>query len=93
MLFSVFRGTPKQGEWVITCLQGAWPKIIGDRLAAVCTPASFDGSTLVVEVNDRRWEEAVGDVQAALLDKLRLATAGEIKEIRIVRSRSTASVG
>ncbi len=53
-------------------------------------PASFDGSTLVVEVNDRRWEKAVGDVEAALLEKLQHATAGEIKAIRIVRNQSTA---
>jgi hypothetical protein len=84
VLFSIGRGTPKQGEWVTACLQGAWPKLIGDKLAAVCAPASFEGSTLVVEVNDRQWEEIVGSVKPALLEKLQSATAGAVKHIRVV---------
>jgi hypothetical protein len=84
VLFSVCRGTPKQGEWVVACLQGAWPKIIGDRLAAVCAPASFDGSVLVIEAQDRQWEEAVRSVRPALLEKLQSVTAGEVKRIQVI---------
>jgi hypothetical protein len=91
VLFSVYRGTPKHGEWVVTCLQGAWPKLIGDRLAVVCSPASFDGSTLVIETRDRQWKEAVSSVRPALLEKLRCATAGEVKKIRVVFSQSPAA--
>jgi hypothetical protein len=91
VLFSVYRGTPKQGEWVIACLQGAWPKIIGDRLAGVCAPASFDGSTLVIEVHDRQWDEAVRSIRPALLEKLQNITAGEVKRIRIIGRQSAVS--
>jgi hypothetical protein len=90
VLFSVGRGTPRHGEWVVTCLQGAWPKLIGERLATVCVPASFDGSTLVIEVKDPQWEEAVRSVRPALLDKLRTATAGEVNKIRVVRHSYSA---
>ena len=89
MLFSVYRGTPNHGEWVVSCLQGAWPKLIGDRLACVCTPASFEGSTLVIETKDRQWKEAVSIVKPILLEKLRCATAGEVKTIRVVICHST----
>jgi hypothetical protein len=89
VLFSVWRGSPNQGELAVACLQGAWSKIIGDRLAAVSAPVSFDGSTLVIEVKDPQWDEAVNSVRSALLEKLQCATAGEIKRIKIVR-RSTA---
>jgi hypothetical protein len=90
VLFSVWRGTPTQGDWAIACLQGAWPKIIGDRLAGVSAPVSFDGSTLVIEVKDPQWNEIVDSVRAALLEKLRGATAGEIRKLRIV-GRPTAT--
>jgi hypothetical protein len=89
-LFSVLvllcRGTPKHGQWLIACLEGAWPKLLGDRLAAVCRPARFEGSELVVEILDRDWEEAVRSVKPALLEKLKAATAGEVKTIAMVAS-------
>jgi hypothetical protein len=81
VLFSLYRGTPNHGEWVVACLRGAWPKLLGDRLAAVCEPASFDGSTLVVKILDPQWEEAVRSVRPELLKKLRSATAGEVNRI------------
>jgi hypothetical protein len=84
VLFSVWRGSPNQGEWAIACLRGAWPKIIGDRLAFVSVPVSFDGSTLVIEVKDPQWEEVVSSVRSALLEKLQRATADAIKGIRII---------
>jgi hypothetical protein len=90
VLFSVSRGTPRHGEWVVACLQGAWPKLIGERLATVCAPASFDGSTLVIDVKDPQWEEAVRSVRPALLDKLRTATAGAVNKIRVVRPSNSA---
>jgi hypothetical protein len=88
LLFSVFRGMPNQGDWVVACLQGAWEKIIGDRLAAVCAPVSFDGKILFVEVNDRQWEEAVNSVLPSLLEKLQNATAGEIRAVRVIGCRA-----
>jgi hypothetical protein len=84
VLFSVWRGAPNQGEWVIACLRGAWPKILGERLAAVSAPVSFDGSILVIEIKDPQWEEAFRSVRPTLLEKLRCATAGEIKRIKTV---------
>ncbi len=84
LLFSIHSGTPRQGEWVVACLQGAWQKLLGDKLAAVCVPASFDGSTLVIEVSDPQWEEAVRSVRPALLEKLRKATGGQVSRISVV---------
>jgi hypothetical protein len=89
VLFSLYQGTPRHGELVIACLEGAWPKLLGDRLATVCKPASFDGSTLVIEVLDHQWEEAVKSVRPALLERLHSATAGEVSRI-IVGSRQRA---
>jgi hypothetical protein len=89
VLFSVYRGTPAHGEFVLTCLQGAWPKLLGDKLASVCRPTSFEGSTLFIEVLDPEWEGPVNSVKTALLDKLRSATAGEITRL-VVGSRQSA---
>jgi hypothetical protein len=81
VLFSIYRGTPRHREWVLACLKGAWPKLIGEKLAAVCKPASFDGSALAIEVLDRQWEDAIRSVRPELLQKLRSATAGEVSSI------------
>jgi hypothetical protein len=83
LLFSLSRGTPSYGEWVIACLEGAWPKLVGGRLAAVCRPAAFNNSELVIDVLDKSWEEAVRSVKSELVEKLRTATAGVIKSIVI----------
>jgi len=83
VLVSLQRGTPRHGAWVVACLQGAWPRLIGEKLASVCRPALFRDAELVVEITDRDWEGAVRSVQGALLDKLRAATAGEIRQISL----------
>ena len=89
ILFSLYRGTPQHGEWVIGCLKGAWPKLLGGKLAGVCRPVRFENSKLIIEILDPDWEEAVKSVQPALLEKLRTATAGEVRRIT-VDSRQSA---
>jgi hypothetical protein len=84
VLLSLHRGTARYGDWVIACLSGAWPRLLGDRLAAACRPARFDGSKLVVEVLDADWTEAIKSVQPELLEKLKAATAGEVKTIAVI---------
>jgi hypothetical protein len=84
VLFSLHRGTPKHGEWVIACLTGAWSRLIGDRLAAACRPVRFKDSALTIEVLDINWVEAVKSVKPELMKKLRTATAGEVKNILVV---------
>jgi hypothetical protein len=88
VLVSLHHETPRHGEWVVACLQGAWPKLIGHRLASVCRPAAFKDSELVVEIIDRDWEEAVRSVEPALLEKLRAATAGVVKSISLTKQSS-----
>ena len=88
VLFSVCREMPNRGEWVVNCLQGAWPRLVGDRLAAVCRPVSFDGSTLVIDAVDNQWGEAVRSVGPALLEKLRSATSGEVNRLSVVSGQS-----
>jgi hypothetical protein len=87
ILLLLHRGTPKHSEWVLACLEGAWPNLLGDRLAAVCRPARFENSELVVEILDRDWEGAVKSIKPVLLEKLRAATSEEIKTLSF-RKRS-----
>jgi hypothetical protein len=84
VLFSANRKTPIHGEWMVACLKGAWPKILGEKLAAACRPARFENSRLIVELLDDNWADAVNSIRSALLEKLRIATAGEVKSIAIV---------
>jgi hypothetical protein len=84
VLFSLHRGTPRHGDWVIACLAGAWSRLIGDRLAAACRPVRFKNSALTIEVLDIAWVEAVKSVTPELMEKLRIATAGEVKSVSVV---------
>jgi hypothetical protein len=83
LILSLYRGKPNQDDWVVACLEGAWPRLLGDKLAAICRPASFKGSELVIEISDSEWEDAVKSVQPALLEKLRTATEGRITALSL----------
>jgi hypothetical protein len=85
LLFSLFRGHPNHGQWVIACLQGAWPKIVGERLAAVCRPVRIENANLLIEILDREWDPVVKSMKQALLDKLQSVTAGGVKTITFSR--------
>jgi hypothetical protein len=83
VMLSLNRGTPNKGEWIVACLEGAWPKLLGDRLAAVCRPVACHGAELVIEICDSNWEDAIKHIQPALLEKLRVVTAGEVAALSI----------
>jgi hypothetical protein len=82
-MLSLYRGTPNHGEWIVACLAGAWPKLVGDRLAEVCRPVAYKNSELKIEISDRSWESAVKSIQPELLEKLRTATSGEVTALSI----------
>ena len=91
VLFSVRKGMPDHGQWVVACLQGAWPKLLGDRLAAVCRPVGLEDSDLQIEILDQGWEQALKSVKTELVDKLRSATANEVKTVSFSRQSLVVS--
>jgi hypothetical protein len=82
-MLSLYRGMPNHGEWIVACLEGAWPKLVGDRLAEICRPVAFQNSELEIEIRDRDWEATVRSIQPELLKKLRIATSGEVASLSI----------
>jgi hypothetical protein len=91
LLFSLFKGQPDHGPWVVSCLEGAWDKILGGKLAAVCRPVRLENSDLRIEIRDREWEHAFKGIKPALLEKLRAATANEVKTISFGRLSAEGS--
>ncbi len=81
VLFSLFRGTPRHEEWVVSCLGGAWAGLLGGSLAAICRPLTLEKSRLVVEVLDPLWMQALVDLREQILAKLRVATGGEVQAL------------
>ena len=81
ILLSLHRGTSQHGEWVIECLKGAWPKLLGDKLSSVCRPVALVDSELKIEILDHAWERAVKSVKPELQEKLQAITAGEVKSL------------
>jgi len=84
ILYSLYRGTPRHGEWVVGCLEGAWPKLLGEKLAGSCRPRTFKHSVLYIEIVDSAWQEALEDVKKDLEERLRRATGGEVQRVRFV---------
>jgi hypothetical protein len=91
VLFSLNKGKSNHGEWVIACLQGAWPKLLGERLAAVCRPARLEGANLQIEILDQAWESAVRSVKAEVVERLRTATADEVRSVSFSRQPAAGS--
>ena len=85
LLFSLYRGQPTHGQWVVVCLEGSWVNILGERLAAVCRPSSYENSELKIEVLDPAWHKVIQSVKTEMLEKLQAATANEVKRISFSR--------
>ncbi|HYK87444.1 MAG TPA: DciA family protein [Acidobacteriota bacterium] len=83
ILYSLHRGKPRHGAWVVACLEGAWSHIVGEGLARVCRPVTFKHSELLIEVLDPAWENPLRNVSADIEAKLRSATGGEVSRIKL----------
>ncbi len=84
ILFGLYRGTPRHGEWVLACLEGMWPGLLGERLARVCRPTALKNSTLMITVLDPDWEGALRSLEADLLSRIDKASGGEIRVLSFV---------
>jgi len=92
ILLDVYRGTPQHSNWVVACLEGAWAKLVGDRLAAVCRPVLLKETELIVEILDRDWEDALKSVESNLQQKLEAATMGTVKTLTFSRQSAVRSL-
>ena len=81
ILFSLYRGTPQHGPWVVACLEGAWAAILGDKLARVCRPVSWENYRLTIAVPDQEWSESLQGLKEDLLARIRHATGHEVRQI------------
>jgi predicted nucleic acid-binding Zn ribbon protein len=87
IIFSIFKGTAQHEEWVLSCLEGAWPVLVGERLASACRPRALKGSRLMVEVLDSEWIPALKDLEDDLLARIEAATGGEVRSLEIVSGK------
>jgi len=92
ILLGIGRGTPQHSNWVLVCLEGAWTKLVGDRLAAVCRPVRLKDSELVVEILDQDWEEAIKGIESDLQQKLESATMGIVKTLSFSGQQPVSSL-
>ncbi len=83
ILYSLHRGTPQHGPWVVACLEGAWTHIMGEGLARICRPVTFKDSQLLVDILDPAWEKPLRDIRAEVEAKLRTATGGEVRRVKL----------
>lgn len=86
VIYSLFRGTPRHAEWVVACLEGAWPGLLGDKLAAMCRPAGLEGRRLTIQVLEPAWLEPLRGCSADILERIRQATGDEVLSILLLSS-------
>ncbi len=87
ILFSLYKGTPQHDEWVVACLQGAWPGLLGDRIALACAPVALNDRKLVVEVRDPGWLPTLSSMSSMLLERIRSTTGVAVAGIVFMPSR------
>jgi len=83
VLFSLYQDEPHYGDWVIACLEQAWPGLVGPEMAGFSRPVSFCRQVLTVEVPDPVWRSAVAGLENDILRKLRSETGLDIRKIRV----------
>jgi len=80
-IYSLFRSTPFHGDWIVSCLAGAWIGVLGDRIARTCRPIALRNSELVVEVLEKAWLPVLTSMDQELLQRIRHATGGEVRQL------------
>ncbi|MBZ5498119.1 MAG: DUF721 domain-containing protein [Acidobacteriia bacterium] len=83
-LFSLYRGTPFQDEWLVACLDGAWRGLLGEGVANFCRPLAVRGEELVVEVLDAAWLPTLAGMKQELLQRIRAATGSTVQRLSFV---------
>jgi predicted nucleic acid-binding Zn ribbon protein len=84
VLFSLYKDEPQYGDWVISCLQKAWPNLVGPGLANSCRPVSLKNQVLTVESTDGAWRTAIRSLEKEILKKLQTETGLEIRKINVL---------
>jgi len=91
IVFSLYRDTPQHGEWVVACLQGAWPALLGESLARVCSPSAYAHPTLHIVIHEAAWRETLHSLKSEIERKLRTATAGEVRIVKFLEPSERAA--
>ena len=84
VLFSLYKDEPQYGNWVISCLQRAWPNLVGLGLSNSCRPVSLNNKVLTVETADGAWRAAIRSLEQEILKKLQTETGLEIRKIDVL---------
>ena len=90
VIYTLFRGTPRHAEWIVACLEGAWPGLLGERLAAMCRPVGLEGARLEIRVLDAAWVEPLRGCSGDLLERIQQATGNEVRSIKLSPPRPQA---
>ena len=67
-------------------LEGRWPALVGEQLAAHTRPARCSGGFLKVSVDGKDWQDQIGGLEKELRDRINAAWGRElVREVRLVR--------
>lgn len=69
----------------IGAVMGRWPQIVGEELAAHCTPVTFAAGALTVKADSTAWATELQLLRSSLLARIAAETGPDtVTEVRIV---------
>ena len=65
----VLRRACSDPETLVAAVQGLWPSLVGEEIAAHSRPVRLRGGTLIVEVTSHRWARELARLQPLLVER------------------------
>lgn len=90
-LFSLYRGTDLHGPWVTACLQGAWPGLVGEKMAKVCRPVALEGAELGVAVYEESWFPALMSMRQEILERVQSFAGHDVTRLTFLKKTEDKS--
>jgi predicted nucleic acid-binding Zn ribbon protein len=88
-LGAILEGLTGERPWVggmaLGRLADRWVEVVGERLAAECSPASLAGGSLVVRATSAPWAAQIRFLSAVVRDRANeVLGEGQVDEVRVV---------
>ena len=90
ILARAMRRIPRR-EAPLAWLTGAWPSIVGPRLAAHTRPVSCSGGSLEIMVGGKDWGRELSDMKSEFCRRINQSWGGVLVcEVRFVAAKASA---
>jgi predicted nucleic acid-binding Zn ribbon protein len=88
-LGAILEGLAAERPWAAGMALGTlgerWPEVVGERLAAECSPVSLEGGSLVVRASSAPWAAQIRFLAQVVRDRANeVLGEGQVSDVRVV---------